>query len=401
MAVYEQSKYCTNCKKTYYAKKIDKCSVCNQKLALRTWSVRFLTVENGAEKRKRLSGLKTKKEAHDEYVSYVSSYSTNQNSNLSLKYDDILRIYFQDNKKETKESTQYTKKMIFENYITPYFKNKSIQNITKADLVVWQNKIWNYSSRNTGKKLSYKYKKNIRTFLNHFLNFCNYMYNVPNLLKTVKNPVVKEQKKKIEFWEHSKFNNFIKYVDDDFWQTFYSFLFFTGCRIGETLAFSRNDLEGNIITIDKTLSRKTLDSANFKIEETKNSNYYTKPIPTILLNKLNKLIDMQDKLNFKSKFLFSQKKDIPLSEKMVARKLDYYINLANKSLGENDKLNRITPHGFRHSYVSMLIRLKINTKTIAELIGDTEEIVINNYSHLYHDEKQNTINLINDAVNNF
>ena len=96
----------------------------------------------------------------------------------------------------------------------------------------------------------------------------------------------------------------------------------------------------------------------------------------------------KQKNNISNKFLFGG--DIPLSENTIRRQLRKDINNANVS--------SITPHGFRHSYVSLLIHLGINTKVIAELIGDREEQVIETYGHLYPQAKEDAINLLNSVV---
>lgn len=77
-----------------------------------------------------------------------------------------------------------------------------------------------------------------------------------------------------------------------------------------------------------------------------------------------------------------------MPEQTIRKRLSNYIAIA--------KVSKITPHGFRHSYVSLLISLGCSTKTVAELIGDTELQVIKTYSHIYKGNKKKAISMLNN-----
>lgn len=87
-------------------------------------------------------------------------------------------------------------------------------------------------------------------------------------------------------------------------------------------------------------------------------------------------------------FLFGG--DKPLAENTIRRKL-------SKDIAKSGQTT-ISPHGFRHSYVSLLIHLGIPTKVIAELIGDREKQVIETYSHLYKNAKNDAIHLLDKKL---
>ena len=57
----------------------------------------------------------------------------------------------------------------------------------------------------------------------------------------------------------------------------------------------------------------------------------------------------------------------------------------------------LTPHIFRHNYCTELCYQipKISTKEIARLLGDSEKMVLEVYSHIVED-KENTIEALND-----
>ena len=77
----------------------------NQKNKL--WSVRFRIVENGLTKNKRLSGFKTKKEANDAYVDYLSFRYIPSIAKEVVTFDKLYHIYYDQNSTELKTSTKY------------------------------------------------------------------------------------------------------------------------------------------------------------------------------------------------------------------------------------------------------------------------------------------------------
>ena len=71
----------------------------------------------------------------------------------------------------------------------------------------------------------------------------------------------------------------------------------------------------------------------------------------------------------------------------LRRKLKQYIEIA--------KIKKITPHGFRHSHVSLLIDLGCDSRDVAERIGDTVQVVEKTYYHMFPKKKSITVNKLN------
>ena len=385
MASFEQAKYCPNCKRNVSATKDDRCKICGGKIERRLWSVRFRIMEYDGEKQKRLSGFKTKKEAQQAFVDYTANHKIVKPTKHII-FDDVLSLYLKDCKTNNASSTVYDKEHIFLRFITPYFSKRSIESITKADLVEWQNYIWNLKNKKTNKTYAWEYLSKIRITFQTFLEYCENIYDIPNRFKTIKIPKNKELKKEINFWDIDTFNKFISSVDDILWNTMWATFMYTGARFNEIRALADNDIVDNQITINKSLEGKK--SSAPEIKATKNYKIVHKKIPDILASKIIEYKKWKQNNNISNKFLFGG--DIPLSENTIRRQLRKDINNANVS--------SITPHGFRHSYVSLLIHLGINTKVIAELIGDREEQVIETYGHLYPQAKEDAINLLNSVV---
>ncbi|MBQ7243021.1 MAG: tyrosine-type recombinase/integrase, partial [Bacilli bacterium] len=63
----------------------------------------------------------------------------------------------------------------------------------------------------------------------------------------------------------------------------------------------------------------------------------------------------------------------------VRRRVDKYLEKAG--------LPHMKVHGFRHSCVSYLLSKGMSYRTVARWVGDTEQVVLQTYSHLLPDEK--------------
>lgn len=395
MASFQQVNYCKNCKTNVSVNEKGQCKLCNYTQLNRTWSVRFRIMCLDGEKHKRLSGFKTKKEADIAYSKFITSYSIQNETknNNSFIYEEMLKKYLNSCKVNDAPSTLYDKQKNFDIYITPFFHGKDVSKISKSELLDWQNELWQIKSKRTNQTLSWNYKVNIRSCLYNFLSFCEEMYNIPNKFRTIRRPKNQEIKKEIEFWEIQEFNNFINSIDDILWKTLWLTFMFTGARFNEVRAFSDNDI-GEVTRINKALSGKKSGNT---IKATKNYKCFEKQTPDVLKLAIEKYKQFKLTNNISNKYLFGG--NTYLSEKIIRYRLDNDINKYNSL--HPIKLKRITPHGFRHSYVSMLIHSGISTKIVAELIGDREEQVIQTYGHLYKNAKNNAIDILNKNLGTF
>lgn len=77
----------------------------------------------------------------------------------------------------------------------------------------------------------------------------------------------------------------------------------------------------------------------------------------------------------------------------------YSPNRHLNDIAEKANLPRITIHGLRHSHVSYLISKGLNAYDIAERIGDTVEMVLNVYGHMFPDPQRSVVNILNENFN--
>lgn len=402
MASYSQNKYCSNCKKNVTTTKKDPnhCPICNEVVNLREWTVRFRVVENGKRINKRLSGFPTKKEAQKGMADFLISYDPKTKvKQESYIFEELLKEHLELNKTQTAPATYYDKKALFQKYITPHFIGKDLSKLTKEDCLKWQDYLWRCTKDNKT-PLSHKYKSKIRGHFSTFLSFCEQRYNIVNYFSRIKMPRNIAPKKEMAIIELSEFNNFIKAIETDYsieefkrqlYKTLFMCLFYLGPRINELLALTPKDIDltNKKITFNKSISRK-LDKETYNqpyiVKPTKNYTNRINIIPDILLKELKTYLEQK---NIADKFLFGE--NDPINDKVVTRAKNKYIKQTN--------IKYIRIHDFRHSHVSFLIHLGATFPVIAKRIGDTLDIVIKTYSHLYSNDEDIAINALNNYIN--
>lgn len=133
----------------------------------------------------------------------------------------------------------------------------------------------------------------------------------------------------------------------------------TGVRVSELLGLTISDIKPYEIDVNKQF-----DKILKEFTELKNKKPHTVPITEKLYNKIQKYIKSKP-LDYRGR-IFTVRYAIYLNNlKEATRKVGY---------------DNFTPHCFRHSFATHLISSGVDFKTVAELLGDTVEVVMKTYS---------------------
>lgn len=353
------------------------------------WSVRFDILENGEKITKRLSGFTKKKDAEAAFMNYMNKYQemlklTNPDTNiLYCNFKEVFSNYLDYKKDKIKESSYYDFVKLSEKHILPYFENYKIIDVTKPIILQWQSKLTNLG-------YSYKYKSKIRGILFSFFKFLSLYYDIDNIMQKIENFKKPNIKKEMSIWSLEEFNSFIKEIEDDIlYKTFFYFLYYTGCRLGEVLALNYNDFDfkNKTVNICKNVTTKVFNNI-YLVTTPKNYSSYRKIIlPDILIEVLNTYITATPNIKNHS-FFFGDTK--PLSDKTIYRKLKMYSNKADIPL--------IRIHDFRHSHASLLIENGANIVLVSKRLGHANtEQTLNTYTHLFPNSEQELIDKLNQV----
>ena len=162
-------------------------------------------------------------------------------------------------------------------------------------------------------------------------------------------------------------------------------LYYTGLRKGEMIALTWDDIKwkDNSLVVNKQLA--LMPTGELKESPVKSRNGYREiPLPTALVKKLKSVHD-------------TQPMDI---HKRLFPKPHYTYKTA---LVELKKISPdLTPHCLRHTYATNLLSKGIDVQTVAALLGDNVNTVINTYIH-YSDEmrKAAAVNIQKIFAQNF
>ena len=151
---------------------------------------------------------------------------------------------------------------------------------------------------------------------------------------------------------------------------FFNLLYYSGVRVGEALALTYNDF------------RKT-DSVGMRISVTKS--YFTEmKITKEPKNKKSRVIPIPQDVEklfqrYKEQHLQRGGK---LTDRVFESGYGTYLDIITKAC-KRIGMEHISPHGFRHTYISNLIAKAVPLPVIEKVSGDTQETILKTYSHLF------------------
>ena len=358
------------------------------------WSVRFREIsrEDGLQHNKRLSGFKTKKEAQYGYEDYIKEQDLlrekaqetkkAEETPADMKFKTLYELYLEYKKSRVKETTYYDLTKKINSKILPFYAEMKLKEITPATVLKWQNTIEEYS---------YRYRKNLTAHLASIFNYAEKYHNVPNVMDKVDRPRNLEPKKEMLFWSPEEFNSFIEKVPKKEYEYLYRFLYITGCRRGEALALTWNDVDltRGIVKIDKNAVFKVGENgAPWRITTPKNAgSNRTVHIPKFFCKMMKDYRAWQEQNVESADFVFCGKAPLPPTT----------IERIMTKAAEEAGVKRIRIHDLRHSCASYLIHKGISIVAVSRRLGHTSiEQTLNTYSHMMPDDQTMILNALEE-----
>ncbi|MGK0575558.1 tyrosine-type recombinase/integrase [Macrococcus capreoli] len=170
------------------------------------------------------------------------------------------------------------------------------------------------------------------------------------------------------------------------------FLAFTGCRVGELLALTWNDIDFDNKMVTIKASRK-----HNKLSSTKNKKVRRIPISEQVVSDLKKYRTWCIERLFKEGKSLSYDDYVFISEqkgtKIAQTTITYLLKRVKKRTGI-----QITPHGFRHTHATILAGENMSFMTIAKRLGNTPEVVISNYAHVTEEMETQLVDVFDSKL---
>lgn len=361
----------------------------------RSWCFRVYYTNMYGERKQKVSKMyRTRTLAREAENTFLNEIKCNDITDKNISFVEVYNEWLDYKGQLVKPTTSYGIEKSCNKYILKYFEKYKLHSIKIKNINDWKNKLNNEKIKLNSKNKQIGYFKE---FLNYAIDNYDFDKKVAARLQKFRDDSPKKEQSdaEINFWTYEEYSKFIESVDDDFYKTLFEFMYYTGVRLGElrALTWSKVNFEKKTLKINENLTTKV--STKHKL---KNSRH------TILTPKTQnsiRIIDLDDKLiellkkhytheknlyNFNNDmFIFGNVKYIP--ETTLRRNLYKYTEIA--------KVKKITPHGFRHSHVSLLIHLGCDVYEVAERVGDTVEMILKTYYHMFPDKRKHTINVIN------
>ena len=326
----------------------------------------------GESKSNMKSGFATKKDAQQ----WERDFLQKQSASMDMKFASFVEVYFEDKAPRLKERSIMTKRTLFETKIIPYFGEKQMNEITAVDIIKWQNALLNQDYKPT-------YLRMIQNQMTALFNHAEKFYDLKD------NPCKKVDKmgrsnaKELNFWTKDEYEQFIQCFspDEEMYRIIFQMLFWLGCRVGELLALTSQDIdfENGTVNISKTYYRRNqndyvtppkTESSNRKIT-----------IPKFLAEEMKDFVDRQYGLTPEDRIF-------PITDRAIQKKM--------KQKAEQAKLKPIRVHDLRHSHIALLIEKGMQPLVIAQRVGhDSVNTTMNIYGHLYPNKQKQVADLLN------
>lgn len=341
------------------------------------WYVQFYYTDwTGERKKKFKRGFASKKQAQV----YEAEYIRRAKADMDMRLGTFVEVYFKDKTGELKERSIRNKKYMIEAHVIPYLGNKPMNEIRPSDIIAWQNQI------KEKKEFSQSYLRMIQNQVTAIFSHAQKIYGLENNpCKSVKK-MGRSDDRSLDFWTEDEYEKFIKSYDpESMHYVMFEILFWTGCREGELLALTMDDIDTDAMKmrINKTYFRHNREDI---ITEPKTDNSVrTIDLPEFLVEEIVSYYDR----------LYEYPKDarlFPVVAEAVQHTMKYHI--------EKTGVKKIRVHDLRHSHVAFLIHNGVQPLIIKERLGHKDIMVtLNTYGHLYPSEQKKVAGLLDRLRN--
>ena len=282
-------------------------------------------------------GFATKREA----LEYEREFLLKKSKDVNMGFPQFVEIYMEDMKPRLKLNTFLTKRHIVDSKIIPYFKNKSLAEISPTDIIQWQNVLLSIRDEND-KAYSQTYLRTLQNQLSAIFNHACRYYGLSVNPSKQAGKMGKAKGKEMLFWTKEEYLKFAEVMKEKP-ISYYAFevLYWTGIREGELLALVQSDFD--------LVNRKLKISKSY--QHLQGVDYITSP----KTEKSNRVIELPEFLCNEMEdyfgMLYGLKEDTRIFT-FSKSYLHHEMDRGSKGAG----VKRIRIHDLRHAYVKLLLK---------------------------------------------
>lgn len=328
------------------------------------WLVSFWYQDwTGDRKKKKKEGFSTRAEA----LAYEREFLLKYNRSTDMIFSSLVELYREDAQHRVRFSTFDASGYTIDRWLLPYFGNMKLGDIDAVAVRKWQNELMGSKNPRNGAPYSPTYLRSIHSRLSAIMNYAVTYYGLPQNPCHQAGSMGKKKAGELSFWTTAEFEAAMAQVKKPAYLMAFRLLYWLGIRSGECLALTPADIRPDkTLHIVKTHHRKNgADVAGPAKEDNSNRDVAMPPfLYDELLAYVGRLYDIGRDERI---FYFNH------------GALNTELDRAASAAG----VHRIRVHDLRHSHAALLIELGYSIVAVAERLGDTVEVAMNTYSHLY------------------
>ena len=318
-------------------------------------------------------------------------------TNKNTPFEFVVEEWLKWKKQSTKPSTFRQLEVIIRNHVMPAFGHKKVAKITRIEIKDWL-AAFGELDKNGKPKYSIgsrrKYLSVIKSILFYAVQELRVLGDNPAdrlKIEVQDNVALKKEDKKVKYFSLDEMNQLLDYLKTykhqrfPEYQMYYMLIFFlykTGLRISEALALRWDEIEGNMLDINKQTSRD--DNNKVILTTLKNDcSYRTIQIEDEVLRELKKFKAKQNELILgnprfcknKDSIIFQNYNGHYLTPSIIRETIQNY----HQASGVEYR----GLHAFRHTHATLLLESGVSEIYVAKRLGhkDTKELS-RTYGHI-------------------
>lgn len=328
------------------------------------WRATFRYIDwTGKRVLKKKEGFALKREAQD----YEREFLRKNVHSCDMSFASLVALYQEDADHRVRETTRGTQDSIIITWLLPFFGQLQVDKIDAVSIRKWQNELLGKTNPHTGGPYTPTYLRTINSRLSAILNYAVMYYGLPQNPCRPAGFMGKKKAGKMKFWTLAEFEAALAQVSNRSFRLAFLLMYWLGLRVGECLALTPADiLPSKVARIEKTHHRKNGEDASGP-PKTDNS-VRNIPMPGFLYDEALRYIGALYEIDRDERIFY-------FNHGTLNRELDRAAAAAG--------VQRIRIHDIRHSHAALLVELGYSIVAVAERLGDTVEVAMSTYSHLY------------------
>lgn len=337
----------------------------------------YYTDWTGVRHRKKKEGFALKRDAQE----YEDEFLKKSSRNCDMLFSSLVEYYRDDQRNRIRIRTQDTDDKVIDLWILPYFGQMPINEIDAGCIRLWQSTLMNKKNAKTGQGYSGTYLRMINIRLSAIMNYAVKYYGLERNPCLIAGKIGKTTAKRMSFWTLDQFNIFLSKITRPDYRVAFLLLYWTGMREAECLALTLADiLPSKAININKNFFHR------------KGKDIWGPPKTEHSVRVLSIPDSVYDETMAYIKSLY----DIQPNERIFRFYKGYLgYEMRNKIVAAG--LPSIRLHDLRHSHASLLIEMGNDIPTVAARLGDTMQVAMSTYIHLYPNKMDCIASSLNDV----